>query len=494
VCALTSDDLTSGQSWRGTFWLADKPDETQEGFLAYEPDAGVTLRFVSGFDDRIKTATSPTGYVVTRGSGRFPLIHGAVEGSLAVTLVDCRDTHHHTGWTMDNIRNQDISALRVLTGVILSEADAAVFSGLAIELENLTEWDRHDEMTIFVDPSEESPRRENWRVHVKPMPPLSATVGDLTIELVRKYRQPSFDVRRDRLDTTTTTFSYLDITAGTPKSMDEWFEITKAFQDLITLAMDAPCALLSESLTPSAALLNDESAHAREVIDIFGEHILKGERGTEGVANRDALFTLGSEGIDFAGIVAEWLRIHADFRTTCDMIFGMKYVKGGYLQTQLITAVAAAESLHAALKLGPPIPDEEFAERRRRLMECSPKDQREWLSQKLGGNEHTLRQRLLDLASISYPELIAELLPNPEAWAKAAKDERNAVAHGGKDMTRDVSLLNAIVTTTTAVVLLNLLHQLRIPAERVRVALNQNRTMKSAKYLAGKHWPRAVAT
>ena len=65
-----------------------------------------------------------------------------------MTLADCRDTHHQSGWAMNNIRNQDISALRVLTGVILSEADGAVFSGLAIELENLTEWDRHDEMTI----------------------------------------------------------------------------------------------------------------------------------------------------------------------------------------------------------------------------------------------------------------------------------------------------------------------------------------------------------
>jgi hypothetical protein len=396
---------------------------------------------------------------------------------------------------MDNIRNQDISASCVLTGVVLSEADAAVFSGLAIELENLTEWDRHDEMTIFFDPSEESPRRENWRVHVNPMPPLGATAGDLALELVRQYREPTFDVRRVGLDATTRTFSYLRITSGSPKSMDEWFEITKTFQDLITLAMDAPCALLSESLIPSAALLNTESAHAREVIDVFGEHILKGERGVEGVTNRDALFTLGSEGVDFAEIASEWLRIHADFRTTCDMIFGMKYVKGGYLQTQLITAVAAAESLHAALKLDhPPLSDDEFAERRKRLMECTPKDQREWLSQKLGGNEHTLRQRLLDLACIPYPEIIAEILPNPAAWAKAAKDERNAVAHGGKDMTRDVSLLSAIVTTTTAVVLLNLLHQLRIPAERVKIALDQNRTMKSAKYLAGKHWPAPEAT
>lgn len=275
--------------------------------------------------------------------------------------------------------------------------------------------------------------------------------------------------------------------------MPDWFEITKAFQDLLTLAMDAPCALLSESLTPSEELLKDESAHARDIIDIFGEHILKGERDTAGVTNGRGLFTLGVNGIEFDKIVSEWLRIHADFRTTCDMVFGMKYVKGGYLQTQLITAVAAAESLHAALGFDPPLPNEEFAQRRRQLLEWIQKDQRDWLHQKLDGNEPSLRQRLLDLAQTPYPEIIAELIPNSEAWAKATKDERNAVAHGGKSMTRDVSLLNAIVTTTTAVVLLNLLHQLGIPADRVRSAADDNQTLKSAKYLANKHWPAEAA-
>jgi hypothetical protein len=487
---MSSDDLTIEQSWRGSFWLPDKPDEPQQGFLTYTPD-GVTLRLVAGFDDRRRVSTSTTGYVVTKGPGRFPVILGAVGSGKPVTLVDCRVTHSQLSGFMDGVRDQDISAARVLTGVTLKDPDAAVFSELAIELENLTEWDRHDEVTIFVDPSEESPRRENWRVHVEPLKPLSATVGELTIELVRQYRQPRFDVLRDRLDTTATAFSYLNIRSSTPKSMMEWFEVTKAFQDLVTLAMDAPCALLSESLTPSEELLADKSAHAHHTIDVFGEHILRGERDAEGVTNRKGLFTLGTKGVEFHRIVTEWLHIHADFRTTCDMIFGMKYLKRGYLQTQLITAVAAAESLHAALALDPPIPEEEFAERRRKLIESVPKNQREWLHQKIGENKPTLRQRLLDLARIPYAEVMSEMLPNPSAWAKATRDERNAVAHGGKNMTRDVPLLAAIVATTTAVVLLNLLHQLGIPAERIKAGLDYNRTLESAKYLANKQWPAA---
>jgi ApeA-like protein len=250
-----NDDLTAEQTWRGNFWLPDNPDIAQQGFLTYDPQDGVMLSLVGGFDDRKRTPTSPTGYVVTNGPGRFAVIHGAVGSGSPVTLVDCRTARWQLSDLMDKFRDHDITAARVLTGVLLKDPDAAVFSELVIELENLTEWDRHDEVTIYVDPSEDSPQRKYWRIHVEPLKPLSIKVGELTVELVRRYREPKFRVRRDRLDTTATTFSYFNVRTSQPKSMMEWFEVTKALQDLLTLAMDAPCALLSESLTPSTAVV-----------------------------------------------------------------------------------------------------------------------------------------------------------------------------------------------------------------------------------------------
>jgi hypothetical protein len=140
------------------------------------------------------------------------------------------------------------------------------------------------------------------------------------------------------------------------------------------------------------------------------------------------------------------------------------------------------------LGLDPPIPEEEFLDRRKRLMTALEKEEREWLNQKLGDNKPTLKQRLLDLVAIPDAEVMSDILPNPDAWAKATRDERNPVAHGG-NMTRDVPLLAAIITTTTAVVLLNLLHQLGIPTGRLKQAIDYDPTLMSAKYLAHKQWP-----
>ena len=77
--------------------------------MEYTPDNGVTLRFVGGFDDRQRVATSPSGYVATKGSGRFSLIHGEVGNDKPVTLMDSRVTHYQTAGWMDHVREQDIS-------------------------------------------------------------------------------------------------------------------------------------------------------------------------------------------------------------------------------------------------------------------------------------------------------------------------------------------------------------------------------------------------
>jgi hypothetical protein len=52
--------------------------------------------------------------------------------------------------------------------------------------------------------------------------------------------------------------------------------------------------------------------------------------------------------------------VNSRFRAAFDVILGLRYVERGYLQTQLITAVAAVESVHAASVFEPPMPNSEF--------------------------------------------------------------------------------------------------------------------------------------
>ncbi len=56
-------------------------------------------------------------------------------------------------------------------------------------------------------------------------------------------------------------------------------------------------------------------------------------------------------------------------------------------------------------------------------------------------------------------------------------------------MSSDVKLLSTIVKMTTAVVLLNLLHQLGVPKEQLLSVVYDNPTLASAMRPVGEQWP-----
>ena len=65
---------------------------------------------------------------------------------------------------------------------------------------------------------------------------------------------------------------------------------------------------------------------------------------------------------------------------------------------------------------------------------------------------------------------------------------RDGIAHRGRTKSDE---MYAVVTVTTAVVIVNLLHQLEIPKESMLRRLNDlNDTLSSAARLSAKYWPK----
>jgi hypothetical protein len=481
------DYLSSEDTWRGRFWLPGQQDQDQRGILSYTPDKGVRLTLIGGFDDAIWLSTGNANTrVLSDRSKQWPVIHGVVENK-PITLLDCAAVRSTSYWIGTEIAEQEIRASTALLGVLLKEPDGQLFSEMTIEIENLTEWDYRPDVTFEIEREESLPRGTRWRIAVDPVEPRSVQVGDLIVELKRWYRMPSHDVRRGRLEASTFAVSSFTLRSTEPKSVDEWVRNAQFFQDLITLAMDAPCAVLKDTLTPTDKLRHDQELPTRDKIDVYANHVVKGDPDAQGVAGGDALFTVGVEAVDYENVIPRWFDVREQFRVACDMVLSLIYVPDGYIQPQLITAVAAAKTFHEALKLDPPMPDEEFNALKKTLRKCVPENHRKWLSEKLGRNNPTLRQRLMDLASQPDEQIMKLLLPNPDGWADAAKNSRNLVAHGGES-TADVNLMYAITEVTTAVIIVNLLHQLGIPTDRLIYALTTSGRLARAARLAREQW------
>lgn len=480
--------LSSDITWRGRFWLPDSPDDVQRGTLTYTPDGGVRLALIGGFDDAIWQATGDgRTSVLSALTRRWPMIHGTV-GNKPVTLLDCAAVSSKSSLFATEVSEQELRVAKALIGVFMKEPEGELFSEIRVEIENLSEWDYRPDIVLQIEYPEAAPRKTRWDIKVDPVKPRRVQVGDLTVELHRWYRLPSHDVRRGRLEVRTFAVSYFTVRSTQPKSVSGWIETAHVLQDLITLAMDSPSALLTEKVKPSESLRADEASQARDDVAVYAQHTVTAEPDAKGVQGTCAIFTLGVEGVSYDQVIPKWFSVRRRFDVACDMILGLLYVSDGYVQPQLITAVAAAEAFHEALGLDPPVSDAEVKALKKLLKEAIPKERHQWLSEKIGRNGHTLRQRLAYLASRPDDGVMRLLLPNADGWVDAAKNARNLVAHGGETGS-DVLLMYAITEVTTAVVIVNLMHELGVPAERLIEMIQTAGRLERAARLAREHWP-----
>ena len=477
--------LSQEDEWWGYFWTPDRPDDRHPGALRYNPETGLKLSLFAGFSDA-EWRPNPTGrgQRLSQRTRVWGIVHGISDGH-PITLLECREVRAKRIMA-ERIAAQDIIAQQGLFGIHLNDESESSFAGIDIEVEHLNFWAPESDTEIVIEMDEKEPRDSRWRVAVEPAAPRFADVDGMTAELSRWYQLPKFDPTRSRSSFSGHGTAHIKFSSPETRSVEEWQEVVHSFQDLVSLSVDAPCGLLVQNLLQPAAANTEDGSPKYKSIPLLTNEIVRGNPDDRPVQDHEALFTLRD--IDLETLLPRWFAVGKRFRATVNMLVGAMYIDHAFLETQVVTAVAAAEAMHRKLEIPPPLPDDEFAERRASLMRILPNDQRSWLNKYLSRNEHTLKERLLELASRPDPSVMQKLLPNPNAWAKAAKDARNGIAHEG-ETAGEVDALPAIIRTTLAVIRMNLLHELGVPTERVLKAVWDNPGMRTTRRLAQEAWP-----
>lgn len=161
------------------------------------------------------------------------------------------------------------------------------------------------------------------------------------------------------------------------------------------------------------------------------------------------------------------------------MILGLRYASARFVENNLLMAVGAAEVLHRGLDIDEkPIPEAEFKAIRNAMLDQVPEEHRGRFKAAIR-NTPTLRDRLLALAARPNQEAIMQFVPDVDHWAKRTACARNDLAHEGRTPNHSIDELDAIVGATTAVVILNILHELGLSAERQRQIVREHPQLRT---------------
>src|SRR6266849_6495078 len=140
----------------------------------------------------------------------------------------------------------------------------------------------------------------------------------------------------------------LTVTSPQPTKFRDFDRIAKAIMDLMTLAAHAPAGVIKETLRFTPRDAHSVSDHRTSIyVDVMGRQIHQPKPGPREAASAEYLFTL--DDIPFADVLPRWLDLHERTWFACSTLFGLRYIREGYVTARLLAVATAAEAIHRGL-------------------------------------------------------------------------------------------------------------------------------------------------
>lgn len=402
--------LDKPADWTGHWWLPEMPEAAVPGVLRYDPENGLRLDLIGGFEDRILRQVAP-GVFADQGSKTWPLILGVAENR-EVTLIDCWPKHSQSyGLGFDGPDKQTVGVMTGLIGVHLDDVEQSVFTELRVSVENLGLWS-HSSVFGRTIGMKHDKLDGSGSVSVTPVDEPSVVVDGTKITLAHEHTLPHFERNRGQTIGRMRDTVFVRLEPDSPYALTSARDHARAVQDLLSLATHRASGLLwMQLLLPrEGEEVPDGYPIGLREVSVYTENTVQGDAGARAVDHHGVLFTC--EHVPFPDVVTRWWQTRRTFEAASNMVLGLKYAPARYLEGNLLSAVGAAEVMHRALCMEQDrIPHEEFRALREALLVCTPDEHKPWIKGAIR-NDVTLRERLRDLAARPSSDAMARLVPD----------------------------------------------------------------------------------
>ncbi|MDY4493246.1 HEPN domain-containing protein [Schaalia hyovaginalis] len=462
-------NLDEAGEWAGLWWLPDDPDKQVPGILRYDGEGSPSLALIGAFEDRITSDLAPGVTACHEGTKTWDVIHGVAENR-EVTLLGCVPTRtkRTMGARVKSPDTQTVAATMAIIGAHVSGEEDAAFAVAEVSVEDLGLWAASSVFEVSLGTSEDR-IDGTGTISVKPVEAQSVTVDGTEYRLVHTYTLPFFDCRKSRTVARMRDTASIRVCPAEPFTLTAALKAANLMQDLIALATHRAAGVIWLRLEVAETESGPQNGQPlpRRRADVLYPPVALGKHDAKAVDPRRVFFTCAT--LPFEELVPRWCEAHDRLRAATNMILGLRYAPARFIENNLLTAVGAAEALHRGLDIDEetPFPKNEFKGMRDAMLGQVPEKHRDRFKGMIR-NDPTLRDRLRALAARPDQEAIAQLVPDVNHWAKRTTRARNDLAHEGRTPDDSIEELIAIVETTTAVVILNVLHELGLPAERQR--------------------------
>jgi hypothetical protein len=467
-------NLDDAGEWAGLWWLPEDPGAQTPGVLRYDADGGLSLTLIGAFENRISSNPAPGLTAYHEGTRTWDVIHGAAEQK-EVTLFNCVPTggKRTLGARVKSPDKQIVTVTTAVIGAHISSEEDPAFAAAEVSVEDLGLWAAASVFEGFLGTSDDK-FDGTGGITARPVEAQSVEVDGTEYRLQHTHTVPFFDQRKgDVVGRMRDTVS-IRVTPSESFALSAAVNAAKLVQDLIALATHRAAGILwlrLEVAETESVIPNGRPTPRRRAGVLYSPAAL-GKHDAKAVDLHRTFFTC--ESFPFTEVIPRWCEAHGRLQAATNMILGLRYAPASFIENNLLTAVGAAEVLHRSLRIDErPFPPGEFASMRDAMLTQVPQEHRDRFRGSIR-NDPTLRDRLCALAARPDQEAIALLMPDVVHWAKRTTRARNDLAHEGRTPNHSFEELIAIVEVTTAVVILNVLHELGLPGEQQRRIVHEH--------------------
>ena len=478
-------NLDEAVEWVGLWWLPDDPGKQIPGILRYDGEGRSSLSLIGAFEERISSSPAP-GVTLYHGCVRtWDVIHGVAE-QREITLLGCVPTRSTRTMfaRVESPDTQTVSATIAIIGAHVGGEEDAAFAAAEISVEDLGLLAASSVFGSSLG-THDGTVNGTGSISVKPVATQTVTVEGTEYSLVHTHTLPFFDRRKGGTVGRMRETVHIRVRRAEPFALSVALDAARLIQDLIALAMHRAAGViwLRLEIAGTESFLPDGRCLPRRRVNVLYSPVASGKHDEKGVDPGRVFFTC--EELPFEEVVPRWCKAHRRLRAATNMILGLRYAPARFIENNLLTAVGAAEALHRGLDIDEkPIAEAEFDAIRNAMLDQVPEEHRARFKAAIR-NTLTLRDRLLALAARPNQDAIMQLVPDVDHWAKRTARARNDFAHEGRTPNHSIDELDAIVGATTAVVILNILHELGLSAERQRQIVREHPQLRMVCQKAG---------
>jgi hypothetical protein len=135
-------------------------------------------------------------------------------------------------------------------------------------------------------------------------------------------------------------------------------------------------------------------------------------------------------------VIAKWFEYHEQLDSVLNLYFAVLFNPSLYINHRFLFLAQALEIYHGSHTgfVGYVQRKEDFRERRKRIIQAAPQEEKEWLEEKLHyANQKTLAQRLVEILAKNKAEA-DQFIGDLQGFAAAVKNTRNYHTHFDEEL------------------------------------------------------------